>query len=103
MTAPATDTSTTQIREFRDSVLSANALSLDIMDPAEEKIDNEIKQNLEKRESLAEVMIEREQIVTAVVIEEPEPVNEDELTDQNGEFIIFEKEEPVLKKMDDGP
>ena len=119
MIAPATDSTVNQSDTLRNSVLSANALSLEIdqQDP-NKKIDEEIKQNLEKNEAMSAIkgMIDEtptkseqsqifqqssfqlEEVVPEViapvpVVEEPQTVNEDELIDQDGQFIIFEKEE----------
>ena len=93
--------------DFRHSVLSANALTLDdIQQDTDKMIDKEIKQNLEKQEAQTTMLsmdallletpdknietIEESKASIVVPIEEPpQTINEDELIDQNGEFIIF--------------
>ena len=89
--------------DFRNSILSANALTLDdVQQDTDKKIDEEIKQNLRKKEAettllemdhlLLETPSKFEESKASIIapVEEPlQTVNEDELIDQNGEFIIF--------------
>jgi hypothetical protein len=111
MAAPTTGSEPVhQLPEYSHSILSANALILD--DPEQDtdkKIDEEIKQNLEKQEACIAMLSMNDlmdgfndespskyeenkfkpSMISVQPIEETQTFNEDELIDKNGEFIIF--------------
>mmetsp|Transcript_31354 Transcript_31354/g.47944 ORF Transcript_31354/g.47944 Transcript_31354/m.47944 type:complete len:140 (+) Transcript_31354:1688-2107(+) len=93
--APATDTvETSPCKE----ITTLDPRSLEMEDP-DAQLDEEIKRNREKQEQLQAIESTKAEIVELAtkakpVEEEPvQPVNEEELVDKDGQFIIFEEKE----------